>query len=287
MALTTKQKAFVAAYLGSAHRNAAVAAVMAGIQGSRAEALALVEHPEIRAELERRNTNAVVIDGKLLDVEPGSLKSFSGKKSGIRALKKESKKKLTIKQQIEKRKKSRERELEAAALGEPVIMTEDGDVAGTLEDNVARLEKVVTSDAYLKSMGTSDKLVAHLAQRYDETGKEGVVYNGADGQPKVVTRVKTRYDLKLWLSNVIDDPAQEIHVKMQAAALLGKSLGLFSERVIADEYKRETEIKDSSAAELREKIASQRARLARLTAPRIDAEVVSQGEVGEDSEKAS
>lgn len=280
--LTSRQKAFVAAYLGSARRDPVVAAIMAGMQVTREQARALVEHPGIRAELERRSVEAIVVDGQLVDVEQRSLRQTDGVRKGRRKLRSVPK---VLRPGDLKTSQTHDvvpgRALKGDRLPHPRVLTEDGLEAGSLAETTRRLDRAAGGRSGLKGVkGSSPKLIKHLADRFDATGDDYVAVPTPEGSLTVATPVKTRFELKLWLSQVVDGrlplpverpgdeptwvPVHDVGVRMQAAGLLGKALGMFSERVILDEYQRDNAAPGSETEELQRQIQETIEELKRL-----------------------
>lgn len=257
-------KAFVAAYVGTARGSAVAAAAMAGLYLTEAKALAFAERPYIRAEIERLSMVATVVDGKLMDVNPADPRRVH---KGIKPPPRPN-----ILEQLRERKRP-----PLKPLPDAVVMLDSGMIAGTLEETTQRLSQVIKRGA---PVGTSKALQEKLeedfdrmepgetdAQALEDAEKLGVV-NGRitavqrpNGTITPAVNVATRYELKQWLTGVMKDDSQEIGVRLQAVAMLGKSLGLFTDRVVMDEYKRETYVKDKTLEEMRYEVAQERKRL--------------------------
>jgi hypothetical protein len=308
--LSTSQQAFVAAFVGTAKRNAHLAARMAGLNLNVHQAQALLLHPHVRAEIERRTMVVKVVDGHVLDVTPGPLGEPTRKHHVPYAAR------AQVEAERAQERAQRIRQLreggepvappkpamappspaEDEPVGEPgvepenapepataprrrgrppgsknrvrpaadatpptpgdeppVILTADGNIAGSLQEQATRLERAARQGRQPPARST-EELQASLVERFHETGKEGVAHVTPDGQLALVVPVMTRYDIKVFLSEMvkgymrlpagdgleervelINDPA----LRLQAAGVLGKAMGLFSEKVINDEYLRE------------------------------------------------
>ncbi len=264
-------KAFVAAYVGTARGSAVAAAAMAGLYLTEAKALAFAERPYIRAEIERLSMVATVVDGKLMDVNPGDPRRVH---KGIKPPPRPN-----ILEQLRAKKRP-----PLKPLPDAVVMLDSGMIAGTLEETTQRLSQVVKRGA---PVGTSKALREKLEEDFDrmepgrvrmepgETDAQAIedaeklgVVNGRitavarpNGTITPAVNVATRYELKQWLTGVMKDDSQDIGVRLQAVAMLGKSLGLFTDRVVMDEYKRETYVRDKTLEEMRHEVELERKRL--------------------------
>lgn len=247
MALSRKQKMFVAAFLGSARRNASVAAVMAGINIPAEGAKALVEHPEIKAELERLNMKAIVVDGELIDVEPGDLDPMrkfhrNGRNKLLVSMPNPDNAPPTLLERLGGKKKKESLESIAENLPEGTIITEDGAIAGTADETFRRINRINIHDGHLQSVKTSSpQLQAMLEKKYEDMQKENIARTAPDGTLRVTTKVKTRFEIKEFFSKLVDDERLDAHTRMTAAVALGRTLGMFNERIIEREYNRESE----------------------------------------------
>lgn len=150
------------------------------------------------------------------------------------------------------------------------VLTASGEVAGTLRETVSRLEraqrgKLTGSSARRPDPSPRDP--AALEKRLDALQDPNTAHEQADGTLMVTTgKVATRYEIKTWLTAVmLGELTGDVSVRMQAAALLGKSLGMFDPKQI----EREREIDDlvpESEDEIRAQIEKTQLELVRLRA---------------------
>lgn len=300
MKLREFEKLFCAAFATTARRDPYLAAIHAGVRMTREDAKQLLARPAIREELERLSMRAEIVDGEVMDVEPVPITEQHGPVKGLKAARaalvaerlarlgatpqkpaQAIVEPLTTTRTVHQRVKA-----QLASLGMPdepapvspraargalravEVLTATGEVAGTLRETVSRLERAQRGKhkgSSARRPDPSPKDPAALAQRLDDLQDPNTAHEQADGTLMVtMDKVATRYEIKKWLTAVmLGKLTGDVGVRMQAAALLGKSLGMFD----AKQIEREREIDDlvpESEDEIRAQIEKTQLELVRL-----------------------
>ena len=228
--LSPEEKRFAAAYVTTARRDARMAATHAGLALDTCSAMQYLARPGVRAEVERLSFVAKCQDGKLIDVKPLHPLNPKAPVTPVSAARRDLLAELRAKVLD-----NSENAATANTARNPDIITSTGEIAGSAKEvfnRTLRAQRVKASpvEPEVKPDGALENRLARMQESpaLDDRGDGALYLYGKE--------IATPYDIKrFWTAVMNGTLTVDVHLRLQASALLGKSYGMFDAKTIERE----------------------------------------------------